>query len=811
MESKGLKVFLCKHENNDDFYDSINAALVSSKHFILVACDKDMLSNWIYDEVKQFDSLRKNGEKPKCLINAYIFGDITKKDLYTFNTVFSSRDIKSGESGFCELYQQILIKENESEASFKRDKNLTKFRYLDLTNIEVADKIFRCIEKTSCLNQRSWKSYARELFGFYNIEALYSYLKRLAPNTDFLVIRLFSHYMLDNFIDLSEITKIGNLDYILFITDGSTSKPNDLIDVSAQKTIHLDKEVTISYQNAKLLLLPQGEDMCPTSCARFELEGSKPFNPEVIAQEGDEDLPVTCLELSGNKYSTRTEYCEIEDVDFLSFIVHTVADKFAKESWMDPDTSNYFKYQFTERFDVLNETERFDKIYRRLVSDENEINRVYKTFKSTGSFDNRDDSDNDEFRYRVIINKVREFCLNKNQSAISEAIALLDYERRVEINAGSHYRQEALLLIMAELIVNNVFIFDSDPIAQYNIIEELRNIASREVIPDYVNYIHTIILALEKEQIFVGSYQGIAESLPAANMIVLNLMTKQIEMLMQKEEHREIVVSQLFLLFRQRAVIWEHLGDTTSDCAERIKYYKLWMNDSLNAINYGSSFDSHREILGCAYLNYASALNRLAKTNDSEEKIRKSYSDCLKNLETAYSVLRGTSARRYLGYVYLHRSDCYSAMMDSGMYDNSEIISSMNVASRKAQEIFKETNDPIGRGWSMRLLAKAIIYSEDTDIKTRVIDGLNKLKIALEIDSKACVVKEISNCIHDFTIYMKMIDENMLSGNMGGLITQIFSVELEAFTAVVKNVGVRYEDISPVQTSLSAILDKLLD
>lgn len=117
LESRGLSCFLCKRENPGDHYDAINAALRECRHFILVASRADMLSLWIEDEVKQFDGLRKNGEKPHCLISAYIFGEIRERDLYVFNTLFATKDIAKGADGFQKLFFAIREKEQMRAAA----------------------------------------------------------------------------------------------------------------------------------------------------------------------------------------------------------------------------------------------------------------------------------------------------------------------------------------------------------------------------------------------------------------------------------------------------------------------------------------------------------------------------------------------------------------------------------------------------------------------------------------------------------------------------------------------------------------------
>jgi ribosomal-protein-alanine N-acetyltransferase len=112
--SKNQNPFLCKKQNPDDFYDAINDALLSCRHFILIAKNKEMLSEWVYEEIKQFDSLRKNGEKPNCVINAILFDGITEKELYSFNPLFASKDVKFGERSFEEIYRQIAAVESNN-------------------------------------------------------------------------------------------------------------------------------------------------------------------------------------------------------------------------------------------------------------------------------------------------------------------------------------------------------------------------------------------------------------------------------------------------------------------------------------------------------------------------------------------------------------------------------------------------------------------------------------------------------------------------------------------------------------------------
>lgn len=142
LKQRNINAFLCKKENDVDFYNSIDVALRSCRHFVLVACDKDMLSEWVKDEVAQFDGLRKNGKKPNSLISACIMGKITEEDLYDFNTLFTTKDIVRGEQGFEKIYNAILLKDALNTKNVNADSKMTASR-----NEESANTSFDAISK----------------------------------------------------------------------------------------------------------------------------------------------------------------------------------------------------------------------------------------------------------------------------------------------------------------------------------------------------------------------------------------------------------------------------------------------------------------------------------------------------------------------------------------------------------------------------------------------------------------------------------------------------------------------------------------
>ena len=807
LESKGLKVFLCKDTASSDFYDAINRGILGSRHFILVACNKNMLSEWVYDEIKQFDSLRKNGEKPNGMMGAYIFGDLQPSDLYKFNAVFSSIDIKFGDDGFEALYKQLIAHDGVSDNSMVMQKTLSSVRYVDLTNFEVERKLISCIDGLVASERDYWMAYAMELFGFYNMQSIFDYIKDLGESTNVLVIHLYRHYILNQMVKVSEIRPIGNLDYLILLADDDTEGNDVIIDFSNGKCFSVDDDTTLLYENGTIFI---SSDQSISSQRRITIStGEYSLDQMLITtQEGDEDLPALLINVCGKSVSAVNTYINVQRPEFLSFIIHSITEKFIKEQWIDKDTVRYFDYIFTEPYDKSIVMVQFDRLYRKLIEDENDIIAQYAAFKRTGTFASERNAAEKDCQYSAVIEKIKNFYLNKDSHALTEAISLLEIERKSELKRGSHYKQQAILLIIAELVMNNMYSYESDQSTLNRLVEDLHASRAREVIPDYSSQLHTMILSIQKEMIFSGMYQGIANSVQSALNILLVNMSRQIDLLKSSENMRDVILSQLFLLHRQRAVIWEHLGDSTSDYEKRMDYYRSWRDDTLAAINYGKKYESDKEILGCAYLNYASSLNCLAGTHDIAGK-KDSYAECLRNLKIAYDVLRGNSARRYIGYVHLHRADCYSEMYESGLYDNKEVVMKMNVSSRKAHDIFKDTQDLTGQGWSLRILAKAIIRSDDECLKVRLVDGLHKLKEALVVATQACVIKEMSRCVKDFSKYLRLIDENMLSKEMEGLIKQIFSAELKAFVTIVRDVDIDYSDIFAVQDSLKLIMNKL--
>ncbi len=119
LEERGIPCFLCKDEcRGDDYYDAINEALLECRHFVLVAEDGEMLTQWVKEEIKRFDILCLNGEKPNCFFSAYIFGKITEKDLCDFSPTFKTKDIVKGDGGFEVIYRGILTKSTEEELAF---------------------------------------------------------------------------------------------------------------------------------------------------------------------------------------------------------------------------------------------------------------------------------------------------------------------------------------------------------------------------------------------------------------------------------------------------------------------------------------------------------------------------------------------------------------------------------------------------------------------------------------------------------------------------------------------------------------------
>lgn len=148
LKKRHMEPYFFPSSNRNDFYDDINYALLNSKNFLLVACNKEALfaSEWVKSELKIFDSLRKNGMKRDACICAYIYGDISNEDMIQFNPIFSSVDIVRSK-GFDE---EGVDKEGFEKIYDKLTKNLHE-RNTD--NREIYKETSRGKSDMSCHNE----------------------------------------------------------------------------------------------------------------------------------------------------------------------------------------------------------------------------------------------------------------------------------------------------------------------------------------------------------------------------------------------------------------------------------------------------------------------------------------------------------------------------------------------------------------------------------------------------------------------------------------------------------------------------------
>lgn len=152
LEQRGIACFLCKNENESDFYEAIEKGIKNSDHFILVACNKSNIekSTWVREEIKQFDGLHKLGRKPNCLISACIFGSMTESDLIDINSMFSTKEVVKGREGFERLYQMICEKKGlvpkkqeiiKKEQATQTSQNLEKMTAEELSCVFLDDEL----------------------------------------------------------------------------------------------------------------------------------------------------------------------------------------------------------------------------------------------------------------------------------------------------------------------------------------------------------------------------------------------------------------------------------------------------------------------------------------------------------------------------------------------------------------------------------------------------------------------------------------------------------------------------------------------
>ena len=275
---------------------------------------------------------------------------------------------------------------------------------------------------------------------------------------------------------------------------------------------------------------------------------------------------------------------------------------------------------------------------------------------------------------------------------------------------------------------------------------------------------------------------------------------------------------ELILLYRERCVIWEHCGDMTLKQSERKLYYTNWRDDCNRALEIGDLVECDKELQGCIYLNLASSINRLS-VYDNDKKLDM-LNECLKHLDTALQMFKICATDRYIAYAYLHKSDCYEAILNEnilqqGKYDlttMSHIVDEIRRNSTHALNLFKNTTDDIAKCWATRLSVKGKILNASNYGSPETLKGCLKiLREALRYCMSSNYVNGMAACVKDFTFYNDIIMSKKLQNEMKSDIEQTFFDEMLVFASIIKLLNLDMEDIIDVQQELEKLVQKLID
>lgn len=812
---KKLKCFLCKEEKSDDFYDSIKEALISAKHFILVACDKTMLSQWVAEEVKQFDGLKKLGKKPNSVMNAYIFGSMTVDDLMNFNPVFSTKDIGIGEGGFEALYKMILEKcENQEKDFFFNygDSVVDNISYIRPLARRFDRKLSKYLEyETVSENIRHKVKDDIIAFEGYGVEKVLEKEAHLLD--DFIIVRLHHPMSVAEYLmskEYASTVKMLLVDYetktAALIIDGkviSIPDMNELALVFKNETL----KINVVESSEKNLL----EIEC--SGAKIEMPGS------TYSEFGEIPCYVRKIsESSWNEIST-----DVYNTNFCLYVLNILYNNLIPKGTIESDEIyDEIDFCLMELDDAYNEAETEKRLIsqkeKSLLQNETLLWDYYRSIKSGVRFGEEETKRLFSSKYADLAYKLKEYYSKHSVNILNEFLdKIIDYAE-TEKKDGFYSRYEYLIKMVSEIYLHNIFILDYTFMTDNNIYGVLKELFANEYIKTTKNKLLALICSYKKEMYFCGNYEALELDALNANEVILDEFEKAISIMTESVQDIESneYKSELLLLYRERCVIFEHCGDASLKADERRDFYVKWKNDCELALDIAKHFDYDKELVGCVYLNLASSINRLSSGQSGRiEKL----GECLKNLDIALELFKTNSADRYIAYSYMHKSDCYEAMLAEMIRENggfdfekmADVVRDIRRNSTQAANLFKNTSDDIAKSWATRLFVKGKILSNKSALAENMRSGLKGLRDALRYCKSSNYVNGMAACVRDFTFYSALADEYNLTTDIAEEMSKTFFEEMTVFASIIKLLKLDIDDITEVQHEIEKIVLKLID
>ena len=813
---KPFKCFLCKRENVNDFYDAIQKGILTAKHFILVANDRDgiFLSQWVADEVKQFDGLRKLGKKPNSIINAYLYGSITVDDLIEFNPVFSTKDIANKETGFEKLYDQIYDAEVANKpVSFRIREGVKNFVFASPINPDFRKKIHAFLsgaEDEAIFERKIIDDLtAFELF-FAKEMLVHSF-----SSDEFILFQVVNpHFVAEQL--LSSETQINrtvllfdyqNEDSILLI-DGNLIQIRDICDFNV---ICNDRSLLIREEKIagkSVLALQYGDMQIDIPYNGFDIE-------ETVSYRRIETASFSSWE------KCPTEYSNIKiAIYYLSLVKDIIKEKNEMVAEEIEGEIEVLGYELSDGKYEKNDIERsiLEQVRSSITLEESLLREYFLSLKAGKTYDDAKSKKLFSSRYCDVAYYIKDFYSTNSTESLSRAMDMIYDFAMTELNVGVYSRYEVLVFMLFELSIYNVFLFDDIRIAKWNLHSHILKMIDTEYLMERKLKLLATNCAYKKELVFGGMLEEQDYSSAVDNLLKeFEHCIELIERERSIKDREDYFNDELLLLYRQRCVIWENRGDHSFKQSDRLKYYSAWRTDCEKAIGIASRFDCDKETLGCVYLNLASSYIRLfcIKGNSSKIDIDK----CLEYLDAAEKVLKVNSARRYIGYIYLHRSDYYGVKLNlllSAENADEEMIREIATLVKKnatyALNIFKNTEDNIAKSSAIRLQIKGKIFSADSeDLISSIRLGVKQIREALSFCKKARFVNGVATCISDLTTYIGIIEKKGVYDELADEIKDVFVEEMKVLSSIIKLLELDKIDILEMQEQMEKLIIKLID
>lgn len=814
---KKLKCFLCKDEKRDDFYDAINDALVKAKHFILVACESSMLSKWVADELKQFDGLRKIGKKPNSVINAYIFGTITVDDLLNFNTVFSTKDIAFGDQGFESLYNMIIEKEGIQSKNLcfeYSNKTITKYVYARPLSHRFNIKMHKYLS-FSVTHEDSHRKFNDDIISFEAYCANKLCLS-LSQNSETLVfLRVLDPISVADYLLSLEYTK----QLSIFLLNYSTDSAALLIDGSLIAIPTLcDLKIVFSNEIININI----DEASKHNPISFDTNNG---TLELPTTDYNEFGDVVCYEKPVDEYKWHELTTNIPNTGFCLYILNAlyshIVPKNTTESEELFDEIDFCSMELSGSYDpLIIEKKIIDQKENSIVKAESLLWKYYRSIKSGTKFGEHETKILFSSKYSDIAYSLKNYYTRHSVDILLDVLHKLFERAMAEKEQGFYSKYEYLIMMLAEIHLHNIFILDYQFMVDHDIYNTLINLRNNEYITINKNKLSALICSYKKEIYFCGKFEQLGITDPNIHDVILKEFEKTIALM---EEYGSDIKdneykSELILLYRERCVIWEHCGDMTLKQSERKIYYTNWKTDCERALQIGALVECDKELLGCIYLNLASSINRLS-VYDKNQKINM-LNECLKYLDTALEMFKICATDRYIAYAYLHKSDCYEAILNEsinkhGKYDASVMSKTVDEIRRNsthALNLFKGTSDDLAKCWAIRLSVKGKAlninnYGSAENLK----NCLKTLREALRYCMLSNYVNGMAACVKDFTFYNDIIISEGIQNQLQGEIEQTFFDEMLVFASIIKLLKLDMKDIVEVQQQLEKLVEKLID